>query len=401
MERVFLIKKIWCLYQKDRIEKIRRIISAVQNNDYVDNFNALTHDYNSRCGSYRYRENDLLTVQSELVLHDTELRSQASALVGQWADQSAKRSTSPPTITGQPLALGYPNASRSAANSAVQPDPERDAAGTRAPAAPTLDLLKVEDATEVQRRLAELGFYVGIPNGIWGARSRQALGEFKSENGLPRDDSWDIATNNKLLSSNVQKRDSGRTSTDLLGLTPAAETKYPPPIGAVRNPLNVEDAKIVQKILVELGFLTGTQDGVWGPVSRNALRDFKLKTGLAANDEWNAETERALENAAPKSDAIRIDETFIGGWAGEFSDCPNDSTGEAPLQITEHRAAIGDTVCNFAPPRREGSGWRTKAACIRPSRKPWNSNVKIEVAGDNLTWSSEGGTVKFVRCPGR
>ena len=42
-----------------------------------------------------------------------------------------------------------------------------------------------------------------------------------------------------------------------------------------------------QNRLIELGFLAGPADGVWGTKSRMALRAFKIANGLAADDKWD------------------------------------------------------------------------------------------------------------------
>src|SRR5262249_26219820 len=46
------------------------------------------------------------------------------------------------------------------------------------------------------------------------------------------------------------------------------------------------DIMAAQNRLIELGFLAGPADGVWGTKSRRALRAFKIANGLAANDKW-------------------------------------------------------------------------------------------------------------------
>jgi putative peptidoglycan binding protein len=43
-----------------------------------------------------------------------------------------------------------------------------------------------------------------------------------------------------------------------------------------------------QNRLIELGFLAGPADGVWGTKSRAALRAFKIANGLASDDKWDA-----------------------------------------------------------------------------------------------------------------
>jgi peptidoglycan hydrolase-like protein with peptidoglycan-binding domain len=67
------------------------------------------------------------------------------------------------------------------------------------------DLLRAADAARVQQRLADLGFFVGTPNGTWGPRSRQALREFKSANGLPADDHWSAGIQSRLFALDAQR----------------------------------------------------------------------------------------------------------------------------------------------------------------------------------------------------
>jgi hypothetical protein len=47
------------------------------------------------------------------------------------------------------------------------------------------------------------------------------------------------------------------------------------------------DIMAAQNRLIELRFLKGPADGVWGTKSRNALRGFKVANGLAADDKWD------------------------------------------------------------------------------------------------------------------
>ena len=58
--------------------------------------------------------------------------------------------------------------------------------------------LNREDAERIQRRLAELGYYAGSDDGVWGAASRSALRGFKAMNALADDDEWDAATEQAL-----------------------------------------------------------------------------------------------------------------------------------------------------------------------------------------------------------
>ena len=64
-----------------------------------------------------------------------------------------------------------------------------------------LDLREVEDAKRVQQRLIDLEFLFGVADGRWGPRSRQALQEFNAANGIGDTDTWDEATQERLLTA--------------------------------------------------------------------------------------------------------------------------------------------------------------------------------------------------------
>jgi peptidoglycan hydrolase-like protein with peptidoglycan-binding domain len=69
--------------------------------------------------------------------------------------------------------------------------------------------------------------------------------------------------------------------------------------------LQIDGATRIQQRLIELGFLSGAADGVWGPRSRNALRGFRLANRLGSDDTWDELTQRELfaASAAPVSAA--------------------------------------------------------------------------------------------------
>jgi hypothetical protein len=62
-----------------------------------------------------------------------------------------------------------------------------------------LDLNQIEDAKRVQQRLIERGFLFGAADGVWGSRSRKALQDFRIANGMGDGDTWDEATQERLL----------------------------------------------------------------------------------------------------------------------------------------------------------------------------------------------------------
>jgi DNA-binding helix-hairpin-helix protein with protein kinase domain len=159
---------------------------------------------------------------------------------------------------------------------------------------PTLDLLDHLSALRVQERLRTLGYTRDASDGSWGSRSRAALRDFRRTKGLGGDDLWDSETEEALMAGDAPRAGSRA----MLGAVPA-ETRYSPPTGATRNPLNRLDALWIQGRLRELGFYSGNPDGIWGLNSRSALQAFKTEKGLPANSVWDAPTEAKLANPNP------------------------------------------------------------------------------------------------------
>jgi hypothetical protein len=74
------------------------------------------------------------------------------------------------------------------------------------------DIGRMDDAEEIQQRLASLGYYFGSVNMPWDQRSREALKAFKRINGLGFDAIWDEKTEAALFASEAKK------STSFVGL---------------------------------------------------------------------------------------------------------------------------------------------------------------------------------------
>lgn len=391
----------WCLYQRRRIEIIRSKISNELDED-ISTFNALVNDWNSRCGAYRYDLDDMTIVRAELPLKETNFESEAIAITNGWPH---RRVVARPHFPGPP---SLPRQQEEAKQKSPPPPPPIDErpASVSPPVLNPMDeaattnevifeLLRIENARAVQRRLADLGYLAGVsPTGIWTSRSRQALREFKAATGLPGDDIWDQTTKDRLFASDT-KTPPKRTGSKLSPVPAVTDTRYPPLPGTSYNPLNRAEAINLQKRLGELGFLASRPDGVWGLASRAALREFKAINSLPPDDQWDAETERALMADQP----VRASYTFVGGWAEEIADCRSSSTGGAPLRITVDKAEMGGVICKFGPASRDGITWRLQATCTGNGRT-WTSDVSLTVSGEHLTWSSGGDANAFVRCRG-
>jgi len=93
---------------------------------------------------------------------------------------------------------------------------------------------------------------------------------------------------------------------------PPPETPKPPspPQEPVQGPLasgsvllnlsNPQDAKIAQARLSELGLYKAAIDGIWGKLSRAALKAFKEQNGLPNPEKWDKETQMLLFRGTDK-----------------------------------------------------------------------------------------------------
>jgi Putative peptidoglycan binding domain len=155
----------------------------------------------------------------------------------------------------------------------------------------------------------------------------------------------------------------------------------------------VENAKRVQQRLIELGFLFGAADGIWGSRSRQALQDFRVANGLGASDIWDEATQERLLTGSDPNAANGSDFSFIGGWGVDVAQCR-----ESPLTITARRAQTFGATCEFQSTQRESTTvWRLRAACASDGER-WNANIRFALSGSKLTWSSERGTTTYMRC---
>jgi hypothetical protein len=174
---------------------------------------------------------------------------------------------------------------------------------------------------------------------------------------------------------------------------PKEEAAISPP-GTERDPQNRPDASWIQAKLGDLGYFSGSRNGVWSGTSRNALRDFKSMNGLPENDRWDKETEQRLSSR----EVIPASKTFIGGWAEGDDQCGSDSEHSPPILISSRAAKTEGGECSFRSIKREGAGhWRVDAVCTSEGNS-WNANIDLKLNLPNLIWTSERGTTTYVRC---
>jgi len=268
------------------------------------------------------------------------------------------------TLQPEPTAPTPPTETKTA----VLPPVQAPTYATRRPEEPVLepqvlDLAILETAAQVQRRLQERGFFQGLIDGVWGQRSRVALRDFKTRNGLGSDDRWDLRTQLAVFDDRYAAAPANYVAslseTNVAGLYVA----FTAPQGSSLHPLNPSDALRIQQRLAHLSYYRKVGDGVWGMASRSALTDFKVANGLPADDTWDG----AVEEAMNRPDAIPASETPFGEWIQPGTNC-GDPTNPRRLLISSKNVTAGVSTCLFDQPlQRSRDGWRTIGSCSRGS----------------------------------
>ncbi|GMO43208.1 peptidoglycan-binding protein [Bradyrhizobium ottawaense] len=388
----------YCRYQKARLKSIE---GDLRSSYETDEFNKLADDYNARCSNFRYQENDLRVVEEEVKGKATLLVQEGRRITSAWRLRlppsiipgigSAPTFEARPSNQSPPQAQLPPEIMRTPA---VRPEaPAQDDAAT--------DLLNLETAIATQKRLLELGFFRGPINGVWGPQSRNALKAFKSTNGLSPDDSFDVVSAERLSSTAAIRAAPGaKPSAD-----PAHESYYAPRAGASINPLNRNDAARIHNKLRELGYYRASNNNLWSAASREALKEFKSRNGLAPDDAWDSATEQILMAAMAPNTPSDIEGAFsasvTGAWTTDLRACPGASGGTDALvvTITTKGAETDGARCEFQSFSGSGVNWKVAAVCA-VSGETRKTNINLVRSNEVLTWSSAKGTIKYLRCPG-
>ena len=195
----------------------------------------------------------------------------------------------------------------------------------------------------VQTRLKELGYYTGAISGTYDKATRTAVVAFQKKSGLSADGICGEKTQEALFSSSALSPDATATPKPTASPTPAPTFQIPS--DTVRRGDEGEDAKLVQKRLIELGYLTGKADGKFGSASQAALKKFQQKHGLKADGVAGGDTFAILfSHNALSQDAI----VTAAPTAVPVTPAPTATPTPAPLTkencITIRKGVSGDVV---------------------------------------------------------
>ncbi len=178
--------------------------------------------------------------------------------------------------------------------------PKPEATDGSAEAWPTLRKNDSGDAVaQLQEALIKLGYMSGKADGNYGSNTAEAVKAFQKANGLTADGTAGEQTQKLLFGGNAKKASATAKPT----ATPkATATPTPTPAStAMKVGSKGSDVKALQKKLIELGYLSGKADGIYGTKTAEAVKAFQKASKLTADGVAGAATMKSLEGAKSTS----------------------------------------------------------------------------------------------------
>ena len=141
----------------------------------------------------------------------------------------------------------------------------------------------------MQKRLKELGYLTGSADGVFGEKTEEAVKAFQKRNGLTADGVAGPATLKALESSSAKAAESSSTS--------ASDDT------TLREGSKGTEVKKLQTRLKELGYYTGSIDGVYGSGTIKAIRAFQERNKLTVDGVAGPSTQKVLYSSSAKKAA--------------------------------------------------------------------------------------------------
>jgi len=157
-----------------------------------------------------------------------------------------------------------------------------------------------DNVKSLQKSLISLGYLKGKADGVFGSKTEEAVKKFQKANDLTVDGLAGADTQG-AINAVLKKKNNASTSKQV---TPKTTEKLPavlksilPEIAAgARDPVFGGDystlcngsvgnrVKTVQTILIAMGYLGGSADGIYGTNTENAVRKYQEASGMSSTD---------------------------------------------------------------------------------------------------------------------
>ena len=226
--------------------------------------------------------NALKAFQKAHGLNDDGVAGQATYAV-LFSDNALKKGTTP---TPQPTVIPTPAPEVTAAPAAAVswPTLRKDDSGT--------------DVAQLQEALIQLGYLSGKADGNYGTKTVEAVRAFQKANGLTADGTAGEQTQRTLYGGNAKAANVKATATPKPGTTAAPATSGTLKVGSTGT-----DVQTLQQKLIELGYLKGSADGVFGNKTAAAVKAYQKASKLTADGVAGSQTLSSLNAVAANKNA--------------------------------------------------------------------------------------------------
>ena len=142
------------------------------------------------------------------------------------------------------------------------------------------------EVRKLQARLAELGYYSGGTDGVYGQSTTDAVKAFQRANGLSADGQAGTQTQTKLYSATAAYASTPVTTADPTAMRSLS-------LGMTGN-----DVYALQERLIELRYLSGMADGVYGEETQSAVYAFQKNNNLTPDGTAGTNTLKRIFGSA-------------------------------------------------------------------------------------------------------
>lgn len=199
----------YCLAEDIRLDGTKSALNNYSDSD-VDRVNAMVADFNSRCGSFRYRSGALESAHRDIEPYRSQLQVEGRSRL---ARSSSNDSLSVPAATypAQTAVAQTSSLSKFAHNSST------DSQSVPASSQPFPD----SKVKSVQQKLKELGYNAGPADGVMGRATRAAILDFQQDQGLTVTGVADHVFLLQLRQASPRQPLKGRSANKSVQLSPA------------------------------------------------------------------------------------------------------------------------------------------------------------------------------------
>ena len=234
--------------------------------------------------------------------------------------------------------------------------------------------VRSEEVKKLQTALIQLGYLGGTPDGIYGTHTELAVKKFQKQNGLKADGVAGAATQEKIYqkagvsvpasSSQASSSSSGSATASAQTSAQASSSQSSAASGSaasasglfggnystLRQGYSGARVKTLQQRLIALGYLSGSADGKFGKMTKQAVVAFQKAAGLSADGLAGKKTLQALEKAGTGTQKAAEQSTASGSTASgststaSQSSQASSSSGADPSSSTRASGPSGSQV---------------------------------------------------------